>query len=207
MPFPSYRPFSSPEDSRSARRSDESHNRERERLIPFPARPASEAEPRARQLRRHRPEPRGAERSSTPRRPRRRRHSTPWLQRHALSVAALSFLVALLSVGFGVVQLLSRPEPTAALMPISTPEQSTVMVAASVAPPVALSMSTALPAAREIQASARVIEPDYMVVEGDTLGKIASRRNTTVERIQAFNNIADARALRIGARLVIPPPL
>jgi LysM domain len=207
MPFPSYRPFSSPEDSRSARRSDESHNRERERLIPFPARPTSETESRARQVRRHRPEPRDGERSTTPRRPRRRRHSTPWLQRHALSLAALSFLAALLGLGFGVVQMLSRPEPTAALLPISSTEQSTVLVAASVGPPVALSLSTALPVAREIQASARLIEANYTVQAGDTLGRIASQYNTTVERIQAFNNITDARALRIGARLVIPPPL
>ena len=32
------------------------------------------------------------------------------------------------------------------------------------------------------------------------------RFNTTVERIQALNNLADPRALRIGAQLVIPPP-
>ena len=52
-----------------------------------------------------------------------------------------------------------------------------------------------------------MIEPTYTVKAGDTLGRIATRYNTTVDRIQAFNNIADARALRIGARLIIPPPL
>ena len=46
-----------------------------------------------------------------------------------------------------------------------------------------------------------------MVAGGDTLGQIAVRFNTTVERIQALNNLADPRALRIGTKLVIPPPL
>jgi LysM repeat protein len=88
-----------------------------------------------------------------------------------------------------------------------TPEPTVLMSAASVAPPVSLSMAPVTPAAREIQASAHVIEPTYTVEAGDTLGRIATRYNTTVERIQAFNNIADARALRIGARLIIPQPL
>jgi LysM repeat protein len=63
------------------------------------------------------------------------------------------------------------------------------------------------PRPREIQASARVIEPNYTIEAGDTLGRIAVRFNTTVERIQAWNNLADPRTLRIGAKLVIPPPL
>jgi len=208
MSTPSYRSYSSPEDSRSApRRSDEPLSRER--LIPFPAGSPNGSDARTRQVQRRRPESRDVERSSTARRPRRRRHSTPWLQRNALSLAALSFLFALLGLGFGLVQTLNRPEQTAALLAIGTPteQQSPMMVAASVAAPLALSMSTALPAAREVQASAHVIDANYTVKEGDTLGRIAAQYNTSVERIAAFNNIADARALRIGARLVIPPPL
>jgi LysM repeat protein len=61
---------------------------------------------------------------------------------------------------------------------------------------------------REVHAAARVIEPNYTVVQGDTLGGIARQYNTTVDRILAFNSqISDPRSLRIGARLVIPPPL
>jgi LysM repeat protein len=124
-----------------------------------------------------------------------------------LSIAALSFLIAVLGLGFGVVQMMNRPEPTLAAAPASAPEQAPVMVAASVGPSMSLSMAAVPPAVREIQASARVIDATYTVEAGDTLGRIATRYNTTVERIQAFNNIADARALRIGARLVIPPAL
>jgi LysM repeat protein len=63
------------------------------------------------------------------------------------------------------------------------------------------------PASRNIQASAKVLDANYTIVAGDTLVKIAQRFNTTVDRIQAFNNLTDPRALRIGTKLVIPPPL
>jgi hypothetical protein len=204
--LPLNRSFSSPEDSRSAaRRADESPDRER--LIPFPTRLSGDTEPRTRQPRR-RPAVRDPDAPASMRRPRRRRHNAPWLQRNALSIAGLSVLVALLAVGFGVVQVLTRPDTSQALLPVTALEQSPMMTAASVANvPATVAFSPATPAVREIQAAARVIEPNYTVEAGDTLGRIAARYNTSVERIQAFNNIADARALRIGARLVIPPPL
>ena len=117
----------------------------------------------------------------------------------------------LLGFGFGVMQMFNRPDATslaAQSAQVSQEQaQTPVMVAASVGSPMSLAMSPVAPAVREIQASAHVIEATYTVEAGDTLARIAARYNTTVERIQAFNNIADARALRIGARLVIPAPL
>lgn len=212
MQFPSHRSYSSAEDPRSAARPSSDEPPARERLIPFPAR-VRDGDIQPRQARR-RTDARDGERSNTSagtRRARRRRHSTPWLQRNALSLAALSLLVALLGFGFGVVQMLNKAEPGVAQAPISATEAAAasapVMLAASVGSPVSLAMSPVSPAIREIQASAHVIEATYTVESGDTLARIAIRYNTTVERIQAFNNIADARALRIGTRLVIPPPL
>jgi LysM repeat protein len=60
---------------------------------------------------------------------------------------------------------------------------------------------------REIQSTTRVLEPTYTVQPGDTLNRIAARFDTTVERIQALNDLSDPRALRVGTKLVIPPPL
>jgi hypothetical protein len=191
-------------DLAAARQFDESNDRER--LIPFPG---ADGAQRRRQT---------SERNGRPRRARRRRTGSPWLQRNALSIAALSFLVALLGVGFGVVQLLNRPEPTPALLSVSAPEQATTLSVASVGTPASVALNssisvaplgtTASPANRSIQATARVIEANYTVEAGDTLARIAARYNTTVERIQAFNaNLTDPRTLRIGARLVVPPPL
>jgi nucleoid-associated protein YgaU len=156
--------------------------------------------------------------TSRPRRTRRRRRQdAPWLQRNALSVAAVSVLVALLGLGFGLLQMITRPEPAPSLLAFGQPEPAaataTTLNAAVTGPAVQLGpVANAGPAPpadrpREIAANARVLDSNYVVASGDTLGQIATRFNTTVERIQALNNLADPRALRIGTKLVIPPPL
>ncbi len=87
-----------------------------------------------------------------------------------------------------------------------------VMAAAAVGPSVQVAgVSTtgtsATDGTRAIQSNVKVLDANYTIVAGDTLVKIAQRFNTTVERIQAFNpSLADPRALRIGTRLIIPPP-
>jgi LysM repeat protein len=121
----------------------------------------------------------------------------------------------LLGLGFGLLQMINRPEPSPAVMAMSQVEPGTTLDAAAIGPSVPLvvgpgSSAAAGPAEtrpREIRATASVIEPNYTVEAGDTLGRIAVRFNTTVERIQALNNLADPRALRIGTKLIIPPPL
>jgi LysM repeat protein len=187
-----------------------------ERCIPFLVHARSTGEPDPRAPPRRGRDSRDLERPTPPRRARRRRHTTPWLQRNALSVAAVSILAAVLGLGFGLLQMISRPEPAPALLalgqlePTATLAVSTsppgVQVAALAGPPQSLA-SAAVNLPRQIQANARVLQPNYTVAAGDTLGQIAVRFNTSVERIQALNNLADPRALRIGTRLVIPPPL
>ena len=166
------------------------------------------------QAQRRRRESRDAERNSPPRRARRRRQSSPWLQRNALSVAAVSVLVAFLGLGFGLVQMLNHGESAGPLSlaqaNLAEPTSTTTMLSAAVvgaSVPVIAAPSTALDAPRAIHTSIKVLQPDYTIAQGDTLVKIAQRFNTSVERIQAFNNLSDPRALRIGAQLIIPPPL
>jgi LysM repeat protein len=181
-----------------------------ERVVPFPTRGIGEPDPPP-------PAPR---RGGRPRRARRRRQNAPWLQRNALSVAAVAVLVALLSVGFGLAQLLSRSEPTPAFLSVGAVDQTASTSATSAAGPsqngpaaqaavadAGPPAPAAEPSPRAIQANATVIQANYTVQAGDTLGKIAANFNTTVERIQAFNKLSDPRALRIGTKLVIPPPL
>jgi len=193
-----------------------------ERLIPFPSPSKSSSEPDPVPRRRHDVQDLDRPTSRKRRARRRRRHDTPWLQRNALSVAAVSILVALLGLGFGLLQMINRPEPAPALLAIGQSEPTAVSTntlnasvtgsgpAVQIGPvgsPATALASTATDRPHEVQATARTIDPNYTVAAGDTLGQIATRFNTTVERIQALNNLADPRALRIGTKLVIPPPL
>lgn len=185
-------------------------------------------EPELLQNHRRRREALESDRPAPARRARRRRQSTPWLQRNALSVAAIAILVAFLSLGFGLLQMLNRADANSpASLTLAQSELAahttdsgtstvgttgtTVLSAAAIGPSLQVPASASGagdPGTRPIQSSATVLQANYTIVAGDTLVKIAQRFNTTVERIQAFNpNLADPRALRIGAQLVVPPPL
>jgi LysM repeat protein len=121
-----------------------------------------------------------------------------------------------LGLGFGLLQTINRPDPAPALLALGQSETPAIVAntasitgagPAQVAP--GGSGDAGAPAAdapRRIQSSATVIQPTYTVQAGDTLSRIAVRYSTTVERIQALNNLTDPRALRIGAQLIIPPP-
>jgi LysM repeat protein len=181
----------------------------------------SSNEPELLQAQRRRRQPRETDRPAPTRRPRRRRHTTSWLQRNALSVAAISILIAFLGLGFGLVQMLNHPEGTTPApvaltqseLPGATPgttllTASTIGASQPLGEPAATGETAAAATSqRKIAANAKVLEPNYTIAAGDTLVRIAQRFNTTVERVQAFNNLSDPRALRIGAKLVIPPPL
>lgn len=186
--------------------------------------PGLEGEP-ARLVQAPRREEWDTERGASPpqqRRVRRRRGREPWLQRNALGVAAISVLLAVASVGFGVTQLLVRgeqaPPQAAPVATASTSSQQTRTGGTADTAPAAGQLSgaafaplaTSVPSsarAREVRVEVRALEPNYMVEPGDTLGQIAVRHKTTVERIQALNNLPDPRRLSIGQKLVIPPPL
>ncbi len=46
----------------------------------------------------------------------------------------------------------------------------------------------------------------YTVKAGDTLSVLAERFGTTVERLQAWNNIANPNKIRVGQRLIVRQP-
>jgi len=85
------------------------------------------------------------------------------------------------------------------------------MNAASVGPSVPVASTGGMTSAlaeptRPVHSSVKVLDANYTIAAGDTLVQIALRFNTSVDRVQAFNNLADPRALRIGTKLVVPPP-
>jgi LysM repeat protein len=129
-------------------------------------------------------------------------------------VAAVSVLIAFLGLGFGLLQMLNHPEGASPTVAQSDAAASTsgasVLQAAAVGAGMPVVGVVGAPDSgsqtqRAIHSSVKVIEPNYTVAAGDTLVKIASKFNTNVDRVQAFNNLSDPRVLRIGMRLVVPP--
>jgi LysM repeat protein len=224
--MPSFLPTSraqsgSPGDGDPARQPSD-----RQPILEFPSRPRRDSHAdrllRAQQARSRRPQAQplgrgqGAASRSFERRRGRRGAAGPagWMQRHPLGVAYASVLIALLSLGFAVFQVLHRPDASAASQSAATEDQT---LAASAIPsgsaalgatgPGSAGASGLVPASLQVQRSVKVLEPSYTIQAGDTLNRIAARFDTTVERIQAWNDLPDPRALRVGAKLVIPPPL
>lgn len=50
----------------------------------------------------------------------------------------------------------------------------------------------------------RVLQPNYTVAPGDTLGSIARRYGISVDALAAINNLENRNSLSIGQKLVIP---
>ena len=144
------------------------------------------------------------------RRARRRRQRGSWLERNALGVAALSVFAAVLGVGFGLMQVLSRPNPEQTVGQSAAPTTESSQQAPEASGEPASPTEASVPVGsttREIQATVQTLEPNYTVKRGDTLGSIARQFDTTVERIQALNNLGNTTTLNVGQKLVIPPPL
>lgn len=128
-------------------------------------------------------------------------------------------LVAILAVGVVALVVARQPQPARPTAGVPTPAATALAGpldrgepgAAGAAPEPAVAASQPTPAvvptptpSSGISMRVRVLEPTYTVEAGDNLSTIAARFNTTVELIQAINNLADPRALRVGQKLVIP---
>jgi hypothetical protein len=55
-----------------------------------------------------------------------------------------------------------------------------------------------------ISTEIHVLQPNYTVVPGDTLGTIARKNGTTVEALASINNLENRNSLSIGQKLIIP---
>jgi hypothetical protein len=50
----------------------------------------------------------------------------------------------------------------------------------------------------------RVLQPNYTVAPGETLGIIARKHGTSVEALAAINNLENRNSLAVGQKLIIP---
>jgi hypothetical protein len=60
------------------------------------------------------------------------------------------------------------------------------------------------PSGGAVTTEIRVLQPNYTVAPGDTLGIIARRHGTSVEALASINNLENRNSLAVGQKLIIP---
>jgi len=71
-------------------------------------------------------------------------------------------------------------------------------------PPVAPAAPTAPPGTGPVTTEIQVLQPNYTVAPGDTLGSIARRHGTSVDALASINNLENRNSLSVGQKLIIP---
>jgi hypothetical protein len=90
------------------------------------------------------------------------------------------------------------------------PEGATVATRATPAPappspaPEVVEAPPPPPSAGAVTTEIRVLQPNYTVAPGDTLGTIARRHGTTVDALASINNLENRNSLAVGQKLIIP---
>ena len=82
-----------------------------------------------------------------------------------------------------------RADAPAPAVPLTAPQQSSAPAAAGT------------PA---ISTEIHVLQPNYTVAPGDTLGSIARKNGTSVDALASINNLENRNSLSIGQKLIIP---
>lgn len=62
----------------------------------------------------------------------------------------------------------------------------------------------ATPTPGPVQVSVVILEPNYTVQQGDTLGALARRAGMTTEGLAALNRLSNRDNLSVGQRLIVP---
>lgn len=123
------------------------------------------------------------------------------------------FLVICIGMVIGMVLVRVWDEASRAVAAL--PPEGATVVARGVTPTAPPSPPTPAAAAQpEPQAPAasagavtteiRVLQPNYTVAPGETLGIIARKHGTTVEALASINNLENRNSLAVGQKLIIP---
>jgi hypothetical protein len=126
---------------------------------------------------------------------------------HHLMIACFAIVCVGMVLGMVMVRVWDEASRAVAALP---PEGSAVSArkpGATTAQPV-LSDSAAPQSAQDavgaITTEIRVLQPNYTVAPGDTLGIIARKHGTSVDALASINNLENRNSLSVGQKLIIP---
>ena len=127
----------------------------------------------------------------------------PGLSRtHQLMIGSFAVICAGMVLGMLMVRVWDDASRAVAALPpngSSAPERG-----AAPAAPVVPAEPAPLPGTGAITTEIRVLQPNYTVAPGDTLGIIARRHGTSIDALASINNLENRNSLGVGQKLIIP---
>jgi hypothetical protein len=122
-----------------------------------------------------------------------------------------SFVIVCVGMVLGMVMVRVWDEASravAALPPEGSAEaarQAPTPAPAPTAPPAGSAEQSASPqAAGAVTTEIQVLQPNYTVAPGDSLGIIARKHGTSVDALASINNLENRNSLSVGQKLIIP---
>ena len=137
-------------------------------------------------------------------------HDTGLSRTHRLMIASFVIICAGMILGMLMVRVWDEASRAVAALP---PEGSAAPSRANSAQPAPLAPVAAPGApidenapqgAGAITTEIRVLQPNYTVARGDTLGIIARRHGTNVDALASINNLENRNSLSVGQKRIIP---
>jgi hypothetical protein len=129
---------------------------------------------------------------------------------HRLMIALFLIVCAGMVLGMVLVRFWDEASRAVAALPPegatgpSRPSSVQPAPPAPVVPPAAPTVEAAPQGAGAVTTEIRVLQPNYTVAPGDTLGIIARRHGTNVEALASINNLENRNSLSVGQKLIIP---
>lgn len=128
---------------------------------------------------------------------------------HQLMIASFVIICVGMILGMGLVRVWDEASRAVAALP---PEGSAPTGRAAGAQPAPAAPVVPPPPAVEsapqaggaVTTEIRVLQPNYTVAPGDTLGIIARKHGTNVEALASINNLENRNSLSVGQKLIIP---
>jgi hypothetical protein len=124
---------------------------------------------------------------------------------HRFMIAGFAIIAIGMVLGVAMVRIWDEASRAAAGLPA---EGAPGRTSGSVATPAALTpQPTPVPTPAGtpvITTEVRVLQPNYTVAPGDTLGSIARRYGISVDALASMNNLENRNSLSVGQKLVIP---
>ncbi len=135
---------------------------------------------------------------------------TTLLQQHGFTIAAVAIALVVLAIvlsrvlAIGGESVAASPTPSRAstASALVTSEEGIAAAEPSATAPEPTEEPVEGPG--PIKVDITVLEPNYTVQPGDTLGRIAAESGNTIETLQGLNRLDDPENLDIGQQLIVP---